>query len=241
MFLTSDVAWDERIEIVVSSRFRGLCARGNFFLRPRQGRELQFLDLRVPRRFRHSYSDILAVRALPLASLVIHVRSGDIMAGPGSHPAYGQPPCSYYSQVVQDANWSHVYVFSEDMANPCLSHLRSIGELNVGGSLDKDLSVMLGSRNFAIGRGTMGFMMAIMSLSLRRLYTFNASTSRFLRETEISTHVNCAPSVTYYWHVVRHWKCTKEQLSHMKTGHCTLELVNARQATPYAYVAETLI
>lgn len=239
MFLTSDVAWDERVDIVVSSFYRGTCARGTFFTRSLKPRYLQFLDLRVPRRFRESYAKLLAVQTLGVESLVIHVRSGDIMTSAGSHAAYAQPPCSYYGRILQDANWSQIYVFSEDMANPCLMSLRSIGHLNVGGSLNKDLSRMLGARNLAIGRGTMGFMMAIMSLSLERIYTFNASTSRFLVETDISIHKNCVPSRSYYVQVVRHWKCTKGQLSQMKTGQCDLEAVNASQAS--RYVAETLI
>ena len=61
-----------------------------------------------------------------------------------------------------------------------------------------------------------------MSVNIKRLYTFNASTARFLRMTDIHEHYNCVPSDLYYNEVVKVWNRTKRQLALMNTEKCEL-------------------
>ena len=193
-----------------------------FFYESTKGiKEIQRLSFSVPYEFRVAYSEMLNVKPLGDNVLVIHIRSGDIMVK--AHRSYAQPPCQYYFDVIGSRNWSEIRVISEDDVNPCVGILRNSSiPVYLGREFDVDLREMFGARNLVIGRGTLGFMVAVLSTNLRRIYTFNTSTTRFLRMTDIREHYNCAPSDSYFNEAVKKWTLSQRQLDLMHSGKCEL-------------------
>ena len=199
------------------------CLEGFFFYEGAKSiKEVQHMSFLISHRFRAAYSEILGVKPLGDDVLVMHIRSGDIIAKKVAS-SYAQPPCQYYFDVIGSRNWSEVRVISEDYRNPCVRILRESSiPVYIRRSFDVDLREMFGARNLVVGRGTIGFLIAVMSVNLNRLYTFNASTTRFLLMTNASEHYNCVPSDLYFNTVVKKWRCSQEQLDLMRTDKCRL-------------------
>jgi hypothetical protein len=93
------------------------------------------------------------------SALTIHVRSGDIY-GVNPHPNYGQPPVTFYRQVLQSREWDSVVIVAEDDLSPAL-HLiaQQCKTLNisvrvVGAELDEAMREIVAARNLVASRGT---------------------------------------------------------------------------------------
>ena len=112
--------------------------------------------------------------------LILHIRSGDVFAGPDFPPRHGQPPASYYLLAVERERPTRVWLVYEDRANPCIAAIenalksRGIEVLIQSGSLAGDLRVLLSGRRLVAGRGSFIYMIAQLSQRLRRLYIFRA-------------------------------------------------------------------
>jgi hypothetical protein len=110
--------------------------------------------------------------------LFAHIRSGNVFPPNGvPHPKYGQPPCRYYTQVVDLDNTTGVSVVAEDARNPCLKIL-----LNYTGAtwrardVRTDIAELLYARKMILARGTFGI--AILFLSpLRKTISYSMSLS----------------------------------------------------------------
>ena len=217
---------------------KGRCLNHTFFFRPEIA-DLPFLDLRLPDSFKRQYNAELGVEPGGEGDLVIHIRSGDIMPNK-AYGSYAQPPCQYYRDIIESRNWSSVQVIAEDVKNPCVSPLNGSAELKIGRPLLQDLRAILGARNLAIGRGTFGFMAVTLSVWIRTLFTFNASTSGLLQETYVKEHMNCIPTDLYFQLLVAVREFKPWQMDLMKTERCTrwenLSISGARK-----YIHETVI
>lgn len=57
-------------------------------------------------------------------TLFIHIRSGDLFRGGGSHGAYAQPPLDYYTRILSLEKEKTVVVLYEDTGNPVVQALQ---------------------------------------------------------------------------------------------------------------------
>jgi hypothetical protein len=100
--------------------------------------------------------------------ITVHLRSGDNFSK-NPHSSYVQPPLSFYLKLLDNYNLNLVF---EDVKNPCINKL--LLEDNVknmsNSSLSSDLNYLLNSKNLAIGHGTFGFAIYLISKKLENLY-----------------------------------------------------------------------
>jgi len=140
--------------------------------------------------------------------LFIHIRGGDIFSN-NPHPAYVQPPLSYYNKIIKEYN--SVTVVSEDKRNPCINELLRKSNCNyVSDSLKNDLELLLSAKYLVIGFGTFGFLIYLMSSNIKNLYV----PSYFLDELpegewgkDIILHKNDLPNYIK----VGEWKNSEKQ------------------------------
>ncbi|MDA8652956.1 hypothetical protein N9L62_01930 [Candidatus Actinomarina sp.] len=100
--------------------------------------------------------------------LTVHLRSGDIF-NKNPHSSYIQPPLSYYLKLLEKYDLNLVF---QDYNNPCISSLLiNEGVKNASqSSLHNDLVYLANSKNLAIGHGTFGLAIYIISNKLQNLY-----------------------------------------------------------------------
>lgn len=148
--------------------------------------------------------------------LVINIRSGDVFTDrklPLHQRKFGQPPCSYYKEVIRMHSWSDVIFTSENNDNPCVNNvLNMINKKFQKSSLIHDLSYLLNAKNLVVSRGKIGF--ALVLIRLKIFFMFNRSVSR------LPQHLNCVPTDDYYEDVIRHWANTTYQRNLMLNSKC---------------------
>lgn len=154
--------------------------------------------------FRQILTENIPKIELPDDSLVVHIRSGDVFRAV-PHRKYGQPPCSYYTDVIRMKNWSKIFVLSQDRKNPCVD----VVVKEVGGykqqSVSEDVGYMIAAKNLVISVSTLVNAAVTISEKLENLYTFNHT--RFI---DINT-MNCVPTNEFKWKVLRYWKNNEKQ------------------------------
>jgi hypothetical protein len=120
----------------------------------------------------------------------------------------------YYLDLLRMRNWSRVELISEDTRNPCLLPLVKQGAIYHQRTLMHDLALMMRARNLAIGRGTLGIAVALMSPYLKNLFTFNQSSPR------IGVHRNCEPTDRFFIKVLRRWRNREQDRAMIQTEGC---------------------
>jgi hypothetical protein len=114
--------------------------------------------------------------------LAVHVRSGDIFSD-NPHPAYVQPPLSFYRKVI--ANLldqklvDRVCIVAEDRRNPCIGavegYLTSIGVpvTMQSGTLADDVDYLRHARHVVYGFGTFGYGVSVLGGQIKTLSYFS--------------------------------------------------------------------
>jgi len=110
---------------------------------------------------------------LDTSTLVIHIRSGDIMKE-GCHGFYVQPPYNFYKKVIDENNYKKIIIVTEpDKKNPAIQMIQD-NYPNVviqTTNLYDDVSIILSAKNFLCNsQGTFGHMLALMSTNIKKLY-----------------------------------------------------------------------
>ena len=91
--------------------------------------------------------------------LTIHVRGGDVF-GPRKPKAYGQPPLAFYELILNANRWAGVTVVHQDLLNPVIPGIFALCEtlgvdaVSQSGTIQEDLTVLLGATHLVAGRGT---------------------------------------------------------------------------------------
>jgi len=99
--------------------------------------------------------------------LIAHLRSGDIF-GNSPHPAYIQPPLSYYKNVINDRPAAIVY---EDTCNPCVEELKKLDNVtSYHSTFENDLQMLLSSKEIIAGFGTFCLSVYFLSENLKVLH-----------------------------------------------------------------------
>jgi hypothetical protein len=116
--------------------------------------------------------------------LIIHIRSGDIFLPQYYDFNYTQPPLSYYTNIIDNNKYDHIYLVAEDYRNPVINellkynaHIKTIiGKnnnttvLNFNYEFIRDLNILLQAKNLVVGTGSLGYIVALMSNKLIKLY-----------------------------------------------------------------------
>ncbi len=109
-------------------------------------------------------------------TLCIHIRSGDLFEGQGTHEKYVQPPLWYYKQILQSKHWAQVFLFAEDDKNPVLNQLLLYGQqifLPIRWkkqSLMEDIGCLLHAKNLVGSYGSFTPMIYMGSMQLQHYY-----------------------------------------------------------------------
>ncbi len=111
---------------------------------------------------------------LPDATLVIHLRGGDIFA-PGPNAKYVQPPLEFYRQVIEENPFDEILLVAESSRmNPCAAALQAAYPTRCRiqtGALADDVVTILRARHLCCNSvGTFGGALALLSVPLRALH-----------------------------------------------------------------------
>ena len=106
-------------------------------------------------------------------TLVIHIRSGDIMKE-GCHSFYVQPPYAFYKKVIDENNYKKIIILTEpDKKNPAIQLIQDNYQnvLIQCTNLYENVSSILNAKHFICNsHGTFGHMLALMSLNIKNIY-----------------------------------------------------------------------
>lgn len=192
------------------------CARVNGFY---PFKTIRYINLTFDDEFKEIYAEQMKeyIPTLGDDDLVIHIRSGDLFEVEHSIPPdYGQPMCSYYTDIIKSRKWSRVLLYAEDHNNPCVGVVEAAGGEFQNVTFEHVLGAGVAARNLVFGRGTLGPALAGIAQRLDRLYTFNMPTGQF----NAREHMNCVSDEDYNRNVLNNFRCSPEQLEYMKTAKC---------------------
>ena len=147
-------------------------------------------------------------------TLFIHIRGGDIF-GEFIHPAYVQPPLSFYKFIIKNNSYNQIVVVSSDKKNPCVEKLiDEYSAVYLSSTQMNDISMLLCAKHFACGFGTFGYTVAFLNKNLENIFIpdycerfYNATIDQFkIIKLKINNYIG-----------VGKWKATKQQLNLMIT------------------------
>jgi len=155
--------------------------------------------------------------------LVLHFRAGDVFTGSDLHPAYGQPPLSFYLAVVEREKPVRAWLVFEDRGNPCIDAVeaalreRGIEVMLQCATLAEDLRVLLSARRLVASRGTFTHMIAHLSKRLQSVYFFDRGD--VFEQADIEVFRACGVGVVsvedakgeFKDRVLAHWTGSSEQ------------------------------
>jgi hypothetical protein len=157
---------------------------GDFFVIPRLPTPIDDWDYTGFADALASASGLPPQEPLPPETLVIHIRSGDIFRE-SPHPSMGQPPLSFYTTVLADAQPTAVVLVYEDASNPVIAGLetylrqQAVAFTIQSGDLRSDMKVLLGAQKLVTGNGTFGQAVITLATHLRTWYSFGQGRPRF--------------------------------------------------------------
>jgi hypothetical protein len=197
LFLNSSFTTTAGVEILIGEApRRDLVIRDTFYYPEARHRAcFRVSDLFLASTFR---AQVLRLFPKSLANgslLYEHMRSADIFKRWRVHHGYGQPPCSYYADVValDGSSYSDVQVIAQDDRNPCVSALIGKGAHYKQQEFARDLGAMLWATKLVLGRGTLGLAVLYLSQISKSYYTFGSSGLTM----PYGHHIDCEPTREY--------------------------------------------
>ncbi len=152
---------------------------------------------------------------LPVDTLVIHIRSGDVF-GERPHHSLGQPPLSFYEKVLEHSRPQNVVLVYENSLNPVIPKLQArLDSLSIAysihsGDLRSDLQLLLSARQLVTGKGTFGQALLVLSPHIERWYHFGEGKERFPTSRRRSV-VAITDRDGDYVSVLGHWENSPNQ------------------------------
>ena len=110
-------------------------------------------------------------------TLTIHLRSGDVF-GENPHPDYGQPPLSFYEEIIDSREWKKVLLIAEDTLNPCHQPIltyardRQCEVKTTGHELAEATQAICESKHLIASRGTFVPAVVYLAKGERTIYQF---------------------------------------------------------------------
>jgi hypothetical protein len=103
--------------------------------------------------------------------LLIHIRSGDIFCS-NPHLSYYPPPLDYYHRLIKGHGHHPIHFVYENEQNPCIKKLKEdYPGINCHSrSLKEDIELLCRAQTLAIGFGSFGLLIFLLSKNLKNLY-----------------------------------------------------------------------
>ena len=164
--------------------------------------------------------------------LYINIRSGeDIFHNRGYSPtSYFQPPLCFYQTIIENFNFSNIYIISNGKENPVVEELLKLYEniKYIHGTIEEDASMVISAKNLVIPVSSFSLELIRFSKNLKNLFQFDFITDsdrrtwhftdRHLRPFKFNKFV-MYPNKEYV-EMMFPWKQKKEQFERMKTEKC---------------------
>ena len=157
--------------------------------------------------------------------LYINIRSGDIFLNKINN-MYSQPPLCFYQKIINENNFSNIYILSNGHENPIVDKLLQLYPKikYIHGNLELDISVIINAYNFVLPISTFPFTLIRLNNNLQNLYFYELLKLNFENES-YKIHI-MIPSINYRNIMERKWKKTKQQLNLMLTEDCINSKMN---------------
>ena len=157
--------------------------------------------------------NIFTIKNIPKLNekdIIIHIRSGDIFRRTG-HPAYIMPPLSFYKKILDNNIFSNVIIISENKNNPVIDKILELYptikfKIN---SLDKDITLLLGSANVIESFGTFTYSLLLLSDNIKNIYKPSYQFTTLLKDIKKVNIIET--NLDDYYKKIFPWKNTKEQ------------------------------
>ena len=167
-------------------------------------------------------ANILLGEAPPLctaeATLVIHLRGGDVYGGNRHLLNHGQPPLAYYELILDEGPWDRVIVVHQGTQMPVFEPLllackrRKIPVETQSESLMSDLSRLLTATTIVAGRGSFVPQIVGLSRCAKTVYTFESGFGLSVPKAGLTVHRVVDDAGTYRQTVLsNNWRNTPEQ------------------------------
>lgn len=151
--------------------------------------------------------------------LYIHIRSGDIFTK-SINKMYSQPPLCFYQKVINENNYSHIYILSNGNENPVFVKLLEIYPKMkyIHGTIEYDMSIIINAINFIMSISTFAMTLIHLNTKLKNLYIYELLKYN-KNNADYTIHI-MRPSDKYRMVMERKWRKTKEQLYLMLNENC---------------------
>ena len=152
--------------------------------------------------------------------LYIHIRSGDIFINTKNR-IYSQPPLCFYQKIINENNFTNIYIISNGNENPVINILLKTYPKIIfyRDSVEKAISIILYSYNFVMSVSSFIMTLIPMNKNLQNLYVYQIYNYKL-------KHFNCTihkmiPSYGYIKLMKHKWQISQEQLHLLVHEKCT--------------------
>lgn len=152
--------------------------------------------------------------------LHINIRSGDVFVNK-INPNYSQPPLCFYRKIIEENEFSRVYILSNGHENPVVDELLKLypNIIFIHGAIIYDISVIVNAYNLVMPVSTFPMTLMILNTNLKNLYIYKLC-NYYLSNAKYKIYI-MKPSQLYYNEMYRKWKNSKEQLDLMINENCS--------------------
>lgn len=151
--------------------------------------------------------------------LYIHIRSGDIFINI-INKNYAQPPLCFYQKIINENNFSKIFIVSNGHENPVVNKLLYLYPKikYIHGSVEEDISIIINAYNLVISVSTFIYTLIYLNDNKQNLYIYKYNKNDL-------HNLNCVihemeASIKYTNIMFRKWNNTKAQLDLMLKEDC---------------------
>ena len=152
--------------------------------------------------------------------LYINIRSGDIFINKINF-MYSQPPLCFYQKIINENNYSNIYILSNGHENPVVDKLLKIYPRikYIHGTVEYDMSVIINAINLVMPISTFTMTLIQFNKKLKNIYIYELL--KFSKPNTDCTMYKMRPSDKYRMVMERKWRNSKEQLDLMLNENCS--------------------
>ena len=162
--------------------------------------------------------------------LYINIRSGDVFIRT-IHGNYAQPPLCFYQKIINENNYSNIYLMSNGHENPVVDELLKLYKRikYIHGTPLQDASVLVYAYNLILPISSFPYALFRLNNNLKRLYIYDILVEKekinwygtdYYFQFDNFTIYKMKPSLTYESIMKGKWRKTTEQLNLMIKEQC---------------------
>lgn len=152
-------------------------------------------------------------------NLVIHIRSGDIFTY-NINPNYAQPPLCFYEKIINENNYSKIFIVSSGNENPVINQLLKLYNniTFIHGFVEEAISFIVNAYNLIMSSSTFVYTLIWINQNLKNLYIYQITYFN-LTSGNYTKHI-MKPSSKYLSIMKEKWQKTAQQLDLMLNENC---------------------